>query len=246
MSTKTKAIYELDAELRTAQGKGASRRLRRLEDRVPAIVYGGKDQSPTTISLDQKKVMHALANPGFYSHILTLNVAGKKQQVLLKDLQRHHFKKAIMHMDFFRVNPTDVIVMRIPLHFNGADVAPGIEAGGIVNHRLSELEVRCQVQHLPTFIEVDISKLEMDQTLHISDLKLPKGVESVALSHGPEHDHPVVAIHLPKVIVEETPVVEAEETEEGTAETATAAAGTATAPAGGKEGDKQKSKEKGA
>lgn len=217
-----KAIYELDAELRTTQGKGASRRLRRMQDQVPAILYGGKDQKPQNISLPHRKVMHALEHPSFYSHILTLNIENKKQQVILKALQRHPFKKAILHMDFFRVNPTDVIVMKVALHCTGAEVAPGVEAGGIVNHRLNELEIRCQVKDLPEAINVDISKLALDQTLHISDLKLPKGVESVALTHGPEHDHAVVAIHMPKVIEEEEPVVESTEAAEATEATAEA------------------------
>lgn len=146
-------------------------------------------------------------------------------------------------MDFLRVRPTDVIAMRVPLHFIGETEAPGLESGGIVNHRQSDLEIKCQVKDLPAFIEVDISKLEMDQTLHISDLKLPKGVESVALSHGPEHDHPVVAIHMPKVIVEEEEVTAAaEETGEAeTAETATKeAAAKETAPKDTKGSDKSK------
>jgi len=209
-----KAIYELDAELRITQGKGASRRLRRLEEKVPAVLYGGNEPAQN-IALNQKKVMHALEHTSFYSHILTLNMEGKKQQVILKDLQRHHYKKSILHMDFFRVRPTDTITMRVSLHFIGGEEAPGVEAGGIINHRLSDLEIKCQVKDLPASIDVDISKLEMDQTLHISDLKLPKGVESVALSHGEEHNHAVVAIHMPKIIVEEEIAPPAAEGAEG-------------------------------
>lgn len=217
-----KATYELDAEPRAAQGKGASRRLRRLSDKVPAILYGGKEK-PDCIALDQKKVMHAMENPSFFSRILTLNFPGKKQQVVLKAVQRHHFKKSLLHMDFLRVNPTDVIQMKVPIRFMGGEVAPGVvDEAGIVNHRMNELDIRCQVQHLPEYIEIDISKMVLDQTLHISDLTLPKNVESVALSHGKEHDHAVVSIHLPKVIVEETPapVETTEESTEATAESA--------------------------
>lgn len=206
-----KAKYELHAEIREAEGKGASRRLRRLYDKVPAILYGGKEPAQT-ISLDQKKVMHALENPTFYSKILTLHLPDKKQQVVLKDLQRHHFKKSIMHMDFLRVNPTDVIDMRVPLHFIGADVAPGVvDQGGIVNHRMMDLEIRCQVKDLPESISVDITNMVLDQTMHISDLKLPQGVESVVLAHGKEHDHAIVSIHQPKVFVEEAPAPAGEE-----------------------------------
>lgn len=205
MNAKVK--YELVAELREHEGKGASRRLRRLEDKIPAILYGGQEPA-LPISLDQKKVMHALENPVFYSKILTLNLADKKQQVVLKDLQRHHYKKSILHMDFLRVNPNDVIAMRVPIHFIGADVAPGVkDQAGIVNHYMMDLEVRCKVKDLPESIEVDISKMELDQTIHISHLKLPEGVEAVALSH--DNDLGVVSIHLPRVYVEEQPVVEA-------------------------------------
>jgi large subunit ribosomal protein L25 len=214
-----KTTYQLDAVFRETQGKGASRRLRRMEDKVPAILYGG-NEDPIKIALDQKKMMHALENPGFYSHILTLHLPNKKQQVLLKDLQRHHYKKSLLHIDFLRVSPNDVIHMRVPIHFSGATEAPGVVDGsGIVLHRMNDLDVKCQVKDLPEAIEIDLSKMQLDQTLHISDLKLPKGVESVALSHGPDHDLAVVSIHLPRAAVEETE------------ETATEAAAETAAPA---------------
>lgn len=229
MTAKTN--YSLDATLRVDQGKGASRRLRRSEDRVPAILYGGKE-APTNISLDHKKVMHTLENPKVFSHLLTLNLDGTKQQVVLKDVQRHHSKKGVMHMDFFRVKPTDVLVMRVPLHFTGAAEAPGVkDSAGVVNHQMNDIEIRCQAKDLPEQIEVDISKLALDETLHISNLKFPKGVESVVLSHGPEHDHPVVSIHLPRAILEEPVAVV--ETEETTAAAPAAAAKGGAAPAKG-------------
>jgi large subunit ribosomal protein L25 len=199
----SKAVYELDATVRVDQGKGASRRLRRLQDKVPGILYGGK-VPPMNISLDHKKMMHALEHPGFYSHLLTLNIDNTKQQVILKALQRHPHKKALLHADFFRVQPTDIINMKVAIHFIGEATCPGIEAGGIVNHGMSDIEIRCQAKDLPEFIEVDISKLELNQTLHLSDITLPKGSESVVLSHGPEHNHPVVSVHLPRAAVEET------------------------------------------
>jgi large subunit ribosomal protein L25 len=207
-----KAIFELNAEMRHDQGKGASRRLRRTQDKVPAILYGG-NEAPLAIVLDQKKVLHALENQAFYSHILTLNIGGKKQQAVLKDLQRHHFKKSIFHMDFQRVKATDHIHMHIPLHFLGEANCPGVKAGGIVNHRLIDVEVRCLASSLPEYIEVDLSKMGLDQTLHLSHLKLPKGVELVALSHGhgPEHDHTVVSIHLPRRANEEETAITATE-----------------------------------
>lgn len=206
-----KAIFELNAELRHDQGKGASRRLRRLQDQVPAILYGGSE-APVLISLDLKKVMHALDNPAFFSHILTLNITGKKQQAVLKDVQRHPFKKAVLHMDFQRVKAGDHIHMHVPLRFVGDEKCPGVKEGGIVSHRLIEVEVRCKANALPESIEVDISKMKLDDTLHLSDLKIPKGVELVALSHGhgPEHNYSVVSIHLPRIL-EDAPAEAAED-----------------------------------
>ncbi|HXH54830.1 MAG TPA: 50S ribosomal protein L25/general stress protein Ctc [Gammaproteobacteria bacterium] len=210
-----KANFELHAELRQDQGKGASRRLRRTQDKIPAIVYGG-GEAPTAITLDHKKVMHALENKAFYSHILTLHIAGKKQKAVLKDLQRHHFKKAIFHMDFLRVNATDHINMHIPLRFVGAEKAPGVLAGGMVNHPMIDVELRCLASDLPEEIVVDISKLDLDQSIHLSQLTLPAGTELVAFSHGhiADHDHAVVAIHLPRQMKEEidTPAPEPTET----------------------------------
>lgn len=233
MTSKTK--YELDVELRNVQGKGASRRLRRESSQVPGILYGGGEE-PTLISLNHLKVLHALENPGFYSHIINLKMDGKKHQVILKDLQRHHYKKAVLHMDFLRVKPTDIIQMKIPIHFSGAAEAPGVKNdGGIVHHHMSELEVRCQVQNLPEVIEIDLSNMVLDQIIHISELKLPKGAEPTAFAHGrdKEHDHAVVSIHLPKVVEEETPAPAAEgEEAEGAEGTTAEAAGTPAGKAG--------------
>lgn len=246
----SKAVYELDAELRDVQGKGASRRLRRAENKVPGILYGG-GEDPTLISLNHLKVLHALEHDTFYSHILTINLQGQKQQAVLRDVQRHHFKKAIMHMDFLRVKPTDYINMRIPLHFKGEDVAPGVvDSAGIITHHVIDLEVRCQVKDLPEAIEVDISHLKLDESIHLSDLKLPKGVQSVSLQHGKEHDHPVLSIHLPRVVVEEeTPAPAAEEGEGATAEGAKAGAaagkGKEAAGAGAADKNKQQASAKG-
>jgi len=196
----SKAVSKLHATTRTEHGTSASRRLRRKENRVPAILYGG-NEPPLSISLDHNTIVHALKDPSFYSRPLPFTIDDQTQQydVVVKGIQRHHTKNSeVLHLDFLRVHPTDVITMRVPFHFMGGAKCPGCEKGGIVNHVMSDLEVRCPAQYLPTFIEVDISRLELNQTLHISHLTLPKGVESVALSHGPEHDHPVVSIHLPR------------------------------------------------
>jgi large subunit ribosomal protein L25 len=199
----SKATFELTALVRTTQGKGASRRLRQLEDRVPAVIYGGQE-IPECITLDHKKVMHALEHEAFYSHILTLNFKETKQQVVLKAVQRHPYKRAVLHMDFQRAKPTDSIHMRVPLHFVGAANAPGIKQGGIFTHQMNDLEIRCEAQYLPEFIVVDISSMQLEQILHLSDIVLPTGIEIVALSHGTEHDHPVVSLHLPRGAKEDT------------------------------------------
>lgn len=196
-NTMTNAIFELDAELRDEMGKGASRRLRRKQNKVAAIMYGG-DEKPTSISLDHNKVLQAIQHEAFYSHILKLNIQGKKQQVVLKDVQRHPFKKIIMHMDFQRIKDTDVINMRVPLHFTGADVCPGVKKGGIINHQSIDVEIRCQANKLPEFIEVNVATLDLDQAIHLSDLKLPVGIAIPLLIHGKEHDLPIVSVHMPR------------------------------------------------
>jgi large subunit ribosomal protein L25 len=204
-----KATFELNAELRHDMGKGASRRLRREQDKVPAIIYGG-DKAPAAIMLDQKKMMHALAHEAFYSHLLTLNIGDKKELVVLKALQRHHIKKAVNHIDFLRVNPNDHINMHVPLHFLNETNCPGVKAGGVMSHRLIDVEVRCLASCIPEYIEVDLAKMVLDQTLHLSELKLPNGVEIVALTHGhKENDAAVASVHLPRRIEDEPSVVTA-------------------------------------
>jgi large subunit ribosomal protein L25 len=190
--------FELDASIRQDLGKGASRRLRR-EAQVPAIIYGaGKEATP--LLLDHNKVLVALQKEGFYTHILTLNVNSKPEKVILKAMQRHPYKPVIMHMDFLRISADEKLKMHVPLHFVGAETSPGVKAGGLVSHLLSDIEISCLPANLPEFLEVDISTLEMDKLLHLSEMKLPKGVEIVALSH--DQDLPVVSIHMPHVEAE--------------------------------------------
>lgn len=209
----TNAIFELEAELRDGIGKGASRRLRRQQNKVAAIMYGG-DEKPIPISLDHNKILQALQHEAFYSHILKINFQGKKQQVVLKDVQRHPFKKIIMHMDFQRIKDTDIINMRVPLHFTGTDACPGIKKGGIINHQAMDVEIRCQANKLPEFIAIDLSTLDLEHAIHLSNLKLPSGVSIPLLAHGKEHDLPIVSIHIPRAKVEEETKVEITATEE--------------------------------
>ncbi|MDB6096571.1 MAG: rplY [Francisellaceae bacterium] len=196
-----KATFELNAELRSDKGKGASRRLRRVLDKVPGIVYGGKE-APALIMVDHKKLMHALEHEAFYSHLLTLHLPNEQtQQVILKDLHRHHFKKAIMHVDFQRVHKDDVITMKVPLHFINESTCPGVKAGGIINHQLTEVEIRCKAGILPEFIEVDLGNLELNSSIHLSDLKLLPNTDIVALLQGEEFNTSVVNVHLPKTLI---------------------------------------------
>lgn len=193
MSSKIK--FELDAEVRSDLGKGASRRLRH-EEKVPGVVYGG-NKEPVSLTFAHKHLAKALENEAFYSHILTLKTNGQSERVILKDVQRHAFKPRILHIDFQRVRADVKLHMHVPLHFVGAEQAPGAQEGGIISHIASDVEVACLPDHLPEFIEVDMSQVELNQILHLSDLKLPQGVELTALAHG--DDKPVASIHLPRV-----------------------------------------------
>ena len=187
--------FSLSAEVRSDKGKGASRRLRR-ENRVPGIIYGG-DTDPQQISVLLKELVKALENEAFYSHILTLEVDGKKQQAVLRDLQRHPSKGVPIHADFLRVDKTHKITMNVPLHFINEDKCQGVKQdGGEIQHNASEVEVSCLPQDLPEFIEVDMANVAIEQIVHLSDLSVPKGVELVQLAH--EHDLPVVAVHAKK------------------------------------------------
>ncbi len=208
MSTVT-----LIAESRAKLGKGASRRLRKLEDNVPGIVYGGTKE-PLPLVFKHKEIRKALENESIYSSVFELSVDGKKEQVILKALQRHPYKPVIMHLDLQRVSAKSVLVKMVPLHFINEDSSVGVKKGGSIQHAITQLEVRCEARNLPEFIEVDMAKVDMDQVVHLSDLKLPKGVELTVDASDHEHDTPVVSIHMPKAApVEEES--EAEEASEG-------------------------------
>ena len=212
---------ELNATLREDMGKGASRRLRHAK-LLPAIVYGtGKD--PVSITLLQKDVQHKLPNEEFYSQVLSLSIEGKAEDVLVRDIQHHPYRQEVMHMDFIRIDAKKVVHVFSQLHFIGEDVSPGAKTeDGVVNHVIMEVELECLPKNIPSFIEVDLSEMHVGDVLHLSDLKLPKGVEVLALKHGEEHDTAVVGMHLRKVIEEvedEAPEApEAPESETGTSE----------------------------
>jgi large subunit ribosomal protein L25 len=189
-----KTSFELVAEFRETQGKGASRRLRH-EGKVPAILYGGHADA-RALTLSHQKLLIMLDNERFYSTILSLKVGDQTQAAILKDVQRHPFKNAIVHIDFQRVEENEKIRISIPLHFTGAAVSPGVKTqGGIVSHMRNETEVSCLPKDLPEFIEVDISGLSLNESIHLSQLKVPAGVTLVDLV---KDDAAVVAIHSPR------------------------------------------------
>jgi large subunit ribosomal protein L25 len=188
------SIFELEAESRSDMGKGASRRLRR-DGKVPAIMYGG-DENPQSITFSHSEILKRLDHEAFYSHILTVNVDGKASKAVLRDMQRHPSKPVIMHMDFQRVDENKPIRVHVPLHFIGEDVAPGVKTGGgMVSHELMEVELEVLPHNLPEFIEVDISALNIGDSLHLTDLNLPESGSLVELARGEGHDQPVVSIH---------------------------------------------------
>jgi len=192
------AAFELEASSRADAGKGASRRLRRLEKKIPAIVYGGS-KAPVNITLGHDDLWHHLENEAFFSHIITLKIDGQPEDVLLKDLQRHPAKALVMHADFLRVDKNQPIVVNVPLHFINEEACPGVKLqGGRVSHTETELEIRCLPKDLPEFIEVDMINVEIGQVVHISDITLPSGVESIALSHGAEQDLAIANVAQPK------------------------------------------------
>ena len=207
--------FDLIAELREDQGKGASRRLRH-QGKVPAIIYGA-GRPPRSLSFDQNKVLQQLDNESFYSSILNIKVNDKSQAAVLKDLQRHPAKHMIMHMDFQRIVDDVEIRMNVPLHFVGEEVAPGVKTGGGSMSRLmNDVEIACLPKDLPEYLEIDVSELELDEMLSLSDIKLPKGVEITALVQGPENDQGIVSIHVIKAApIEEEEVAEGEEGEVG-------------------------------
>jgi large subunit ribosomal protein L25 len=225
---------EVTATPRGVQGRGASRRLRH-SGRVPAILYGA-DKPAQNIELDHNELAQHLKHESFHASILTLTVEGEKHQVLLRDVQMHPWRAQVLHIDFQRVARDRKIHMKVPLHYLNQEIAPGVKTGGgAVNHVLSEIDVSCLPDDLPEFIEVDLSNLQLGHSIHLSELTLPKGVESTQLRGG--DDAVVVTIVVPRVEVE--PEVEAAPAVEG-------AVATPAAPAPGAEKaepEKEKKKE---
>ena len=202
--------FELKAQARTLQGSGASRRLRRA-GKVPGIIYGG-EAAPQAIELDHNELLLDMKKEAFHASILNIVLGGMKQQVLLRDTQMHAYKPQILHVDFQRVSATEELHIMVPLHFINEDSAPGVKlSGGLVNRVLTEVDVQCLPRNLPEFIEVDVGALEVGESIHLSELKLPKGVK---LTH--EDDNSLVVGIVGKGGAEEGEEGEAAEGEAAT------------------------------
>ncbi len=200
------AKFELTAEPRSAKGTGASRRLRR-SGKVPAVLYGAGKQ-PTMVSLDHNLMSRHLANEKFHTSILTVTVGGETDQAILRDYNMHPYKPIVMHVDLQRISATEKIHMKVPIHFVGGDVAPGVKVdGGVVTHLMNEIDITCLPKDLPEFLTADLSALGLNESVHLKDIKLPEGVAITSLTHGGDN-LAVAAISMIKV-VEEAPVVAA-------------------------------------
>lgn len=187
--------FELQAEARDGFRRTGARKLRRV-GRIPAIVYGG-GRAPEAISLDHDAVLHQMDREAFYTSILSIVVGTESQPVVVKEVQRHPAKPYVLHLDFQRIVENEEITLNVPIHFIGESTAKGVkEQGGVVEHLMTDLEISCLPKDLPEYLEVDVTALELNEVLHLSEIRLPEGVTSVALDHG--QDPPVVAINPPR------------------------------------------------
>jgi len=216
--------FDLVAEIREDQGKGASRRLRH-KGKVPAIIYGA-GRPPRQLAFDHNRVIQQLENESFYSSILNIQVGGKSQAAIVKDIQRHPAKRRVLHMDFQRIVADEKIKMNVPIHYLNAEESAGVKEGGSVSQLISDVEISCLPKDLPEYFEVDILNLELNEMLHLSDIKVPDGVEIPQLTQGPENDHAIVSIQVIKAVVIEDEV----EAVEGEGEGEEAEAGDGDAP----------------
>ena len=219
--------FTINAKSREDTGKGASRRLRRLTDEVPAIIYGGKKDAEK-ISILHKDITKALENDAVYSSIISLSIDGKAEDTIIKDIQRHPAKQIILHMDFLRVSKTTKLQTRVPLNFINEDTCVGVKlGGGLIAHTMTDIEVSCLPKDLPESIDVDMAEIDVGQIVHLSDLTLPDGVESVSLSQGTDYDLTVATVNKQKAVEIDEPSesespedtsVESSENEETTGE----------------------------
>jgi large subunit ribosomal protein L25 len=234
-----KISFEVNAEPRNDQGKGASRRLRHA-GKVPAILYGGHAE-PRQLALDHQKLRLVIGDERFYSSIISINFGAEKQAAIVKDVQMHPAKNAVLHVDLQRVLENEMIRLHLPIHFKNESIAPGIKTqGGVVSHHLADIEVSCLPKDLPEYFEADLSAMNLNDTLYLADLALPAGVTITELAHG--HNLAVVSIHSPRA-AEPEPTAEVATTE-AAAEVAPAAAGEAKKEEGKKEEPKKEEPKK--
>jgi large subunit ribosomal protein L25 len=213
--------FELSAESRNDQGKGASRRLRHA-GKVPAILYGAHVQ-PTQLALEHHKVLPLVADEKFFSSIISVTVGGKKQAAIVKDVQMHPARPQVVHIDLQRVVETEKIRLHLPVHFRNAAASPGIKTeGGVVSHHMADVEVVCLPKDLPESIEIDMAGMHLNDQVFLADVKVPDGVTFTALAHG--NNPPLVSIHSPRVADAE-PVAEVAAAPEAAAAAPAAAAG---------------------
>ena len=209
--------FTINAKSREDTGKGASRRLRRLTGEVPAIIYGGKKDAEK-ISILHKDITKALENDAVYSSIISVSIDGKAEDTIIKDIQRHPAKQIILHMDFLRVSKTTKLQTRVPLNFINEDICVGVKlGGGLIAHTMTDIEVSCLPKDLPEAIDVDMAEVDVGQIVHLSDLTLPDGVESVSLSQGADYDLTVATVNKQKAVEIDEPS-ESESTEDTSAE----------------------------
>jgi len=204
---------EINAKERKSKGTGASRRLRHIGT-TPGILYGGEKDS-ISLEIDSKELYMQFRHEAFHASILSLNLEGKKESVILRDFQMHPVRNNIQHIDFQRINENEKISVKVPFHFINEDTAPGVKIeGGLVSHIMTEIDISCLPKDLPQYIEVDLGELAMGESIHLSEVTVPEGVELTSLTE--ENDPAITSISKPKVVVEEEIVSEAsEEGEEG-------------------------------
>ncbi|HCK03783.1 MAG TPA: 50S ribosomal protein L25, partial [Methylophilaceae bacterium] len=196
---------EITANARELKGTGASRRLRH-SGKTPGILYGGKNEAKS-IELDSKDLSMQFKHEAFHASILSLNLDGKSEKVLLRDFQLHPVRNNILHIDFQRVNENEKIHVKVPFHFINEDTAPGVKiGGGLISHILTEVDISCLPKDLPQYLEVDLGALEIGDSIHLSGIKVPDGVELTSLSHG--NDSTITTISKPKVVKDDEVVTE--------------------------------------
>jgi large subunit ribosomal protein L25 len=190
--------FEINAEVREDMGKGSSRRLRRLADHVPAIIYGG-NKDPQPLTLIRKDLEKSLENEAFYSHVLTIKIGKGKEKAILKDLQRHPARNSVMHADFLRVDDKTMVKVHVPIHFLNEDTCHGVKVeGGMIQHQATDVEVQCLPGDIPEYLEVDMLNVITGQIVHLSEITLPEGVTSMALALGEDHDLAIASVNAPK------------------------------------------------